>query len=150
MPDLLPTEPKTTPLSEDERMEYSEISHSSRHDDTMIYQAASTILPLSFGTVAVATQFPKMVLPLAVLSVVLYVYWLLLATRLSWYTAVRRQRQQELERKAGLNHHVLLNNPPRDLKTLGEKISIRRIRWWGLLILIAAWAATICNIQLSA
>jgi len=117
----------------------------------MIYQAASTILPLSFGAVAVATQFPKMAAPLAVLSVVLYIYWLLLATRLSWYTSVRRERQRELERKAGLNHHLLLGNPPSKLRSaLGNKISIRSVRWWGLLILAVAWVVTVCNLQLSA
>jgi hypothetical protein len=54
------------PLSETEGLEYVELCNWARHDDTMIYQAVSTILPLSFGLIVVAAQFPKIPAPLAI------------------------------------------------------------------------------------
>ena len=134
-------------LSVDERLEYEHLSHWGRHDDTMIYQAASTVLPLAFGAVAIAVQFPKMVIPLALFSIVLYVYWLLIATRLSWFSSVRLHRMRELENKACLGHHVILSNPPLQLQSiLGSRISIRKVRWLGLIVLATAWLVTLVQL----
>jgi len=134
-------------LSADERLEYEHLSQWARHDDTMIYQAASTVLPLAFGAIAVAVQFPKMVIPLALFSIVLYVYWLLIATRLSWFSLVRLQRMRELEQKASFAHHLMLTIPPNNLKQLtGSRISIRTVRWLGLAVLVTAWFVTLAQL----
>jgi len=49
----------------------------------MIYQAASVFLPLAFGSLAVAVQFPEARIALAIFSGALYLYWLWIAIRLS-------------------------------------------------------------------
>ena len=140
----------TTPLQElsaDERLEYEQLGHWARHDDTMIYQAASTILPLAFGSLAVAVQFPKMAMPLAVFSFVLYAYWLLISVRLSWFSSVRLERMRELELKAGLEHHFLLKSPPNIFASgSGARLSIRKVRWLGLVVLGIAWLVVLSKL----
>lgn len=79
-------------LSDDERMEYAEIGQFNRHDDTIAYQLAAVLLPLSFGAVALAAQFPNMRYALAVFSITIYLYWLLVSDRLAWFSAVRHTR----------------------------------------------------------
>lgn len=134
-------------LSADEKLEYEQISQWARHDDTIIYQAASTVLPLAFGAVVVAVQFPKMAIPLALFSITLYAYWLLIATRLSWFSSIRLQRLRDLEQKSSFAHHLLLATPPDNFKHLmGSAISIRKVRWLGLVVLIAAWVVTLTQL----
>ena len=137
---------EVTELSEDERLEYVELCNWARHDDTMIYQAASTILPLSFGAIAVAAQFPKMLIPLAIGSATLYVYWLLISIRLSWYSSVRLGRLRSIEAKAGLEQHLLLKSPPKDLALLpGARLSIRTVRLLGAIALLVSWVVVIAQ-----
>lgn len=131
-------------LSEDERLEYTEIGEWSRADDSIIYQATAVLLPLAFGAIPVALQFPVGRYGLAVFSLTLYLYWLLISTRLSWYSSVRLARARELEGRVGLQHHVRLEKPPAPFdKALGSQLSIRRIRWWLLAALALAWSATL-------
>lgn len=134
----------TTELSETERFEYHQLSDWARHDDTMIYQAASTVLPLSFGAVAAAVQYPKMALPLALFSLALYGYWLVVAIRLSWFSAVRIDRMRVLEMKSAMQHHTQLSDPPDGLRSrLGARLSIRRFRTIGAFFLVGAWLVTL-------
>lgn len=81
--------------SEDQRTEYLEIGSWCRHDDTMICQAATIFLPLSFGSVAGAFQFPAARFGLFFFSLALYVFWLLLSVRLSWFSAMRLERARD-------------------------------------------------------
>ena len=128
------------PLSEDERLEYAEIGALYRHDDTMVYTAAQVFLPLSFGALAVAAQFPATRVWAAFFSISLYAFWLELATRCSWYTEVRLSRARTLERKAGLKHHLDIETPPQDLsRKRGARISIRAIRVSFFVLLILGW-----------
>jgi hypothetical protein len=121
-------------------MEYTEIGEWCRHDDTMIYQAASVLLPLSFGGLAIAVQFPKARYALAFFSAVLYGYWLLLSIRLSWFSAVRLERAREIEAMAGFDHHRKLFAPSGPLsKQLGSKVSIRSVRWGFGVVLLVGW-----------
>jgi hypothetical protein len=132
--------PSTRPLSEDERLEYSEIGEMYRHDDQMTYSAASVFLPLSYGALVVGAQFPSVKLWVAFFSISLYLYWQLLSVRSSWYSAVRLERARELEKIAGLKHHHLIGEPPPRLKSqLGYHISIRRLRYFFLAVLVAGW-----------
>jgi hypothetical protein len=135
-------------LSDVEKLEYQDISRWSRHDDVMIHRAAYAALPLSFGAVAVAAQLPKMALPLAIFSLFLYCYWLVVATRLSWFSAVRLDRLRELEGKAALSHHSRLAQPPKehDYKW-GAKVSIRAVRFVGLGLLVLAWQITYSHLD---
>ena len=136
--------PNTTELSETEHFEYHQLSDWARHDDTMIYQAASTVLPLSFGAVAVAVQYPKMALPLALFSLALYGYWLVVAIRLSWFSQVRIDRMRVLETKSAMRHHTQLSEPPDGLRSrLGARLSIRRFRTIGAFFLVGAWLVTL-------
>lgn len=136
--------PNATELSEAERLEYHQLNEWARHDDTMIYQAASTVLPLSFGAVAVAVQYPKMALPLALFSLALYGYWLVVAIRLSWFSAVRIDRMRALEMKSAMRHHRHLNEPPGSLGSqIGSQLSIRKTRAIGAFFLVGAWLITL-------
>jgi len=133
-----------TQLSDIDKLEYEQLSLWARADDTVIYQSASTILPLSFGALAAAVQFPKVALLLAVFSIVLYVYWLLIATRLSWFSTVRLNRLRHLEAKLGHVHHVALVKPPADAAShIGARISIRVLRWIGAGVLLVSWFAVL-------
>ncbi len=153
-PDRPPEEPPTLPaaipsgtpaateraLTEDERLEYQTIGELYRHDDTLIYQSASTFFPLAFGAVAVAAQFPGLRVALAVFSVVLYLYWLLLSARMSWYTAVRLHRAQELESIAGLKMYRWMKDPPEPFNSLlVNRYRIRSLRWIFLIVLVFSW-----------
>lgn len=139
-----PNTPPTTPLSETERFEYQQLSDWARHDDTMIYQTASTVLPLSFGAVAVAVQYPKMAIPLAVFSLALYGYWLVVAMRLSWFSSVRIDRMRGLETMSAMRHHTQLKEPPEHLRSkVGSGISIRKYRTIGAVTLGIAWLVTL-------
>ena len=135
-------EDRSRPLTEDERAEYIEIGELYRHDDQLIYHGASTLLPLSYGSIAIAAQFPALRVALAVFSVSLYLYWLLHSVRLSWYTAVRLERARELERLAGLKLHTWVGvDPPAPYdRQFGRRISIRTLRWVFLIVLLASWA----------
>lgn len=133
--------------SEDQRTEYLELGSWCRHDDTMIYQAATIFLPLSFGSVAGAFQFTAARFGLCFFSLALYVFWLLLSVRLSWFSAVRLERARQLEEVAGLHHHQVLSKPPTDLaRRIGSKLSIRLLRRIFLVVLLAAWWGTLATL----
>jgi hypothetical protein len=134
-------------LTEDERLEYAEIGELYRHDDQMVYTAATVFLPLAFGALAVGAQFPATSVWAAFFSLSIYLFWVLIATRCSWFTAVRLERARELERLSGMNHHLLLKEPPLALrKGAGHYISIRRLRWIFLLILLVGWAGVLFGV----
>jgi hypothetical protein len=134
--------------SEDQRTEYLEIGNWCRHDDAMIYQAAAVFLPLSFGSIAGAFQFPAARFGLLFFSLGLYLYWLFLSVRLSWFSAVRLERARVLEEGVGISHHDLLSRPPDAYaRQLGAKLSVRRLRLIFLAILIVAWIATIWSLS---
>lgn len=123
-----------------EKIEYVELNNCQRQDDSIIYSLASIVLPLSFGSFAVAAQFPKMRYALAGASIVLFLYWLLVAVRLSWYSSVRFHRMQELEANSGLYHHLLIRKPPDHLaRKLGYRLSIRAMRITLLVVLVIGW-----------
>ena len=122
--------------------EHASIDAWCRHDDTMIYTSAATFLPLTFGALAFALQWPKVRLALAFFSLSLYVYWLALSIRLSWFSTARLRRAAEVEERLGISHHRYVSAPPEELtQRLGAKISIRRLRFWMLGLLSAAWIA---------
>ena len=128
-------------LTDDEREEYAEILENCRHDDTVIYQLGAILLPLALGAVAVAAQFPGLRYPLAVFSLLLYLYWFLVSVRYSWFSEVRRIRGRELESKAGLNHlQIFLTLPPEMASQLGARLSIRRLRILFLVFLTVTWS----------
>lgn len=137
-----PAKSQVTPLSDDERMEYTEIGQFYRHDDSIAYQLASILLPLSFGAVALAAQFPKMRFALAVFSITIHLYWVLVSERLAWFSDVRKFRANELETKAGLCLHRAFTNLPSNLaRRRGRYLSIRRLRLIFLCLLILSWVA---------
>lgn len=129
-------------LTEDERMEYAEIGQFHRHDDTIAYQLGAVLLPLSFGAVALAAQFPDMRYWLAGFSITIYLYWHLVSARLAWFTDVRRTRVLELEKKAGLrNHRAFEDIPPHLACKCGRHLSIRRMRLVFFVLLTLCWVA---------
>lgn len=136
--------------SEDQRTEYLEIGNWCRHDDSMIYQAAAVFLPLSFGSIAGAFQFPAARYGLLFFSLSIYLYWLLLSIRLSWFSSVRLERARSLEALVGLAHHELLDKPPEPYaRHLGAKTSIRKLRFLFFMILIVAWFLTMYSLSTS-
>jgi len=128
------------PLSEDERMEYIQIGDFYKHDDTIAYHLASILLPLSFGAIATAQKFPEIKISLCFFSIAIYAYWILFSERLAWFSKIRMIRARELEDKAGLRHHNLLEEPPAKLKCkLGDFLRIGRIRFIFLFLLVIIW-----------
>ena len=138
------------PLTEDERLEYAQLAEFYRHDNTIIYQSASIFLPVSFGAIAFALQFPSASVPVATASIILYWYWFRVAQRLSWFSDVRMRRLRKLEKKAGLKHHFNLRKVPKSLIRIdGANRSIRRDRKWMFRLLIFVWIITLLWIHFS-
>jgi hypothetical protein len=136
------------PWSEEERSEYVELGSWCRHDDSIIYQAAAVFLPLSFGSVAVAYQFPSARFGLLFFSLSVYLYWLLICVRISWLSAVRLERARELEDRANLHHYKMLTSPPVELgKGLGGKLSVRKLRLLFLWVLVLLWLTTLYTLS---
>ena len=135
--------PTTRPLTEDERIEYAEIGQFYRHDDTIIYQLAAVLLPLSFGAVVAAAQYLNLRYFLFLGSIALYSFWFLVSIRLSWFSRVRMERARELEQTAGLNHHQIVHDPPAHLRHIGSRISIRLLRLVVFVVLLVIWAAVL-------
>lgn len=136
-------------LTDEERMEYAEICEYHRHEDTIAYQLASVLLPLSFGAIAVSVEFPDMRCALALFSIALYLYWVLFSVRLAWFSEIRLKRARELEAKAGLHHHRAFDDPPLELKgKWGYRISIRKLRWLFLFLLFFGWMVVLVSMYM--
>src|SRR5207253_4973162 len=101
--------------------EHASIDAWCRQDDTVIYNTAATFLPLTFGALAFALQWPKLRLPLAFFSLSLYTYRLAMSVRLSWFSAARLRRAVEVEKLLGISHDRYVSNRPAE--------TTRRIAW---------------------
>lgn len=132
-----------SPLGPDEHLEYSEIGEWCRADDQCIYHLASVLLPLSFGALPLAYELPQARFALALASVALYLYWLLTATRLNWFSSLRLARARELEASAGLSHHRRISS---ELSTW-RRPRVKVVRWVFLFVLVGGWAWTLDTIN---
>jgi len=132
-------------MTDEEKLEYQEIGAWCRADDTIMYQAAAVFLSLSFGAVPLALQYPTTRVGLAFASIGLYIFWLAIATRLSWYSAVRLKRARELERKSGMAHHLSIHEPKGAVaREIGNCIHIKHVRLLFLFLLALAWVIVLC------
>jgi hypothetical protein len=128
-------------LSEDERLEYRELGEFCRHDETLVYAATATLLPLSFLALAVLPLATEAHVLLLAASVTLGVLWFITCTRLAWFVERRRRRAAELERTAGLRNHAL-HDWRRGEPSLGAGafLSVRKTRLVCFGVLVLLWA----------
>lgn len=129
------------PLSEDERLEYRELGEFCRHDETLVYAATATLLPLSFSALA-ALPFAGAARALLLgASITLGVLWFVICTRLAWFVERRRRRAAELERAAGLRNHALHDwQRGEPALGVGAFLSVRKTRLLCFLVLVLFWA----------
>jgi hypothetical protein len=99
-------------LSADERLEYQEVNEFARHDDTVMLAASSLLLPTLFAALAWAWQSKNdyVRIPMAVGSFIVWLYWGTIIQRRGQFAKLRYERAQELERKAGMDHHLRIDS----------------------------------------
>lgn len=138
------TSGKSSPPEEDAWAieEYRSLNEAARHDDTVAFTIAGAFIPLSLGAVVVAWQSPNLVLPLALASILLYGYQLLVLKRLHWFLMIRRERMWELEAKFGLSHHSRIK-----ARSDAARWPLRmpRLWWWFYVVLLVGWLITIAT-----
>ncbi|HCG02111.1 MAG TPA: hypothetical protein DEV93_16405 [Chloroflexi bacterium] len=120
--------------------EYRSLNEASRHDDTIAFTIAGVFIPLSLGAVVVAWQSPSLVVPLAVASVLLYGYQLLVLKRLHWFLMIRRERLWTLEAQYGLSHHTLIRDRADATRW---PFRMPTLWWWFYIALLLVWLITL-------
>lgn len=120
--------------------EYRSLNESGRHDDTIAFTIAGVFIPLSLGVVVIAWQNPGLVVPLAVASILLYGYQLLVLKRLHWFLMIRRERMWELEGEYGLSHHSRIKARA---ETTRWPFRMPALWWWFFVALLIAWLITL-------
>lgn len=108
------SESQPAPVNQDwAKEEYKALNESARHDDVVTYTLAGVFIPVSLAAVVIAWQSPVLTGPLAIASIFLYGFNLLVIWRLRWFSIIRRERMWFLEGEYGLYHHLQIRDRSR-------------------------------------
>jgi hypothetical protein len=121
--------------------EYQELGEAGRHEDTIAFTIIGIFTPLSLAALVAAWQIPRLVLPLAVGSLSLYLYQQLVVARLTWFLRLRRERMRVLESENKVWHHRYIK-ARLDHGSL-KPWSVPTGRWILFAFLFLAWILTI-------
>jgi hypothetical protein len=126
-------------LTEDERVEYQEIGEFARHDDTVYLGVTTITLPILLAALGYAWQHRDLGVPLVAGSLVLWWFWFVVGIRRNSFSDVRYERARDLERKAGLNHHLAIEREDSLQRGFKRLVRIKRVEIIGSLALAITW-----------
>ncbi len=126
-------------LTDDERVEYQEIGEFARHDDTVYLGVTTITLPILLAALGYAWQHRDLAVPLVAGSLVLWWFWFVVGIRRNSFSDVRYQRARDLERKAGLNHHVAIEHEDSLQRGFKRLVRIKVVEIIGSIALTITW-----------
>jgi hypothetical protein len=137
---IVDVSPSPDQLTDDERIEYQQINEFARHDDTVTLAVSSVVLPALFAALAWAwTQPIDIRAPLALGSLVIWLYWAAVTQRRGEFAVIRYKRAWELECKADLQHHLRIAWADRRQGFWQRWQRIKSIETLGSLTVTAGW-----------
>jgi hypothetical protein len=132
-------EPKKNKLNDDERMEYQEIGEFARHDDTVNLTVSTVLLPVLVAALGWAWQHHDLEGPLALGSLVLWAYWIVVNRRRNHFLGLRLSRARALEEEAELHHHRDIHEADQSQDWLLSLVRIKEVERLASVGLFWAW-----------
>ena len=126
-------------LTDDERVEYQEIGEFARHDDTVYLGVTTITLPILLAALGYAWQHRDLAVPLVAGSLVLCWFWFVVGIRRNSFSDVRYERARDLERKAGLNHHLAIEREDSLQRGFKRLVRIKVVEIIGSLAIAITW-----------
>lgn len=127
-------------VTDDERIEYQELNEFARHDDTVSLAVSSVLLPALLAALAWAwTQPLGLQAPLALGSLIMWLYWAAVTQRRMEFAGIRYRRAWELECKGDLHHHLRVDLADRSRSFWWRWQGIKNVELLGSLTLFGAW-----------
>ncbi len=132
-------------------IEYVQANELVRHYDTVDWIVGSIFIPISITLLGVSFTEPILeqglgvALALSISSIGMYLVWLLLDWRYSFFCQVAYERIHKIEERFGMDTHRRINRKDREQSAR----SIRRAHFWIRLFFFVIFAVWIARIVLS-
>jgi Flp pilus assembly protein TadB len=131
--------PRPNQLNDDQRLEYQQLGEFARHDDTVNLTVSSLLLPALIAALGWAWLNHGLVGPLALGSLVVWLYWSVVNKRRNDFLNVRFARAWELEKAADFRHHLAIKEADDQQKGSSRWVRIKLAERLASSVLFGAW-----------
>jgi len=142
------------PVSEEERKvlleEYVQGNETVRENTKLCWTIFAIFFPVSFGLLGLSYTIKDVSLGsliiLAVASTILYIMWMLVDRRFTWFTSVHYKRLQNIEGILGMRLHIEVHERDKGIEpdpTRKWRWPIRIFLYWSVVGLASLWVLRI-------